>query len=124
MEASCSRRLLAVFKPAASVMPLAFTLALTLVISSGGGIMLTSTTSCVQAGCECDVFSSDSSLNSSFDSSFILGGCIMLTSTASCAHACHECDLYSFDSSFISSPDFSFDSSYLFRWWHHAHVDC
>ena len=52
------------------------------------------------------------------------GGGIMLMSTASCAHACCECDLYSFDSSFISSPDFSFDSSYLFRWWHHAHVDC
>jgi len=61
---------------------LALTIALTLVISLGGGIMLTSTASCVQAGCECDALS--------FDSSF----------------------------------DSGFDSSYLFRWWHHAHVDC
>jgi len=86
VEASCSRRLRAVFKPAVSVMPLALTLAPTLasslVISSGGGIMLMSTASCVQAGCERDVFSSDPSFNSGFD------------------------------------------FSYLFRWMHHAHVDC
>ena len=82
--------------------------------------MLMLTASCVQAGSECDVFSSDASFNSSFDSSFILGGCIMLTSTASCVQAGCECDALSFDSSF----DSGFDSSYLFRWWHHAHVDC
>jgi len=48
----------------------------------------------------------------------------MLMSAASCAQACCECDVFSFDSSFNSSLDFSFDSSYLFRWRHHAHVDC
>ena len=85
--------------------------------------MLMLTASCAQACSECDVFSSDSSLNSSFDSSYSLGGGIMLTSTASCAHACCECDVFSFDSSFNSSFDSSFDSSYLFRWRHHAHVD-
>ena len=46
---------------------LALTIALTLVISLGGGIMLTSTASCVQAGCECDALS----FYSSFDFSYL-----------------------------------------------------
>ena len=83
--------------------------------------MLTSTASCVQACGDCDVFSFDSSFNSNFDSLVIsLGGGIMLTSTASCVQAGCERDVFSSDPSFNSG----FDFSYLFRWMHHAHVDC
>jgi len=49
-----------------------------------------------------------------------LGGGIMLMLTASCVQGGSECDVFSFD----SSSDFSFDSSYLFRWRHRAHVGC
>jgi len=44
----------------------------------------------------------------------------MLMSTASCVQAGCERDVFSSDPSFNSG----FDFSYLFRWMHHAHVDC
>ena len=78
--------------------------------------MLMLTASCVQGGSEYDVFSFDSSFNSSFDFVISLGGGIVLMLTASCVQAGSECDVFSSDS--------SFDSRYLFRWRHHAHVDC